>query len=302
MIPEPLKMLISGDLAESLQGRIQSLFGTTAEFRIAPTPDAADLEWANSFTGFDLPNNLDTSQLQWVHCWGAGVEQWLDDRLSPGCLLSRTVGNMPLKIAEFCLAYSLGFLQGLSRVQHNQTMRTWKKVSCRYLHNQKVAVLGSGAIGSEICRLYQSCGAEVFGYNRTGSAGAATITEFRRTASQFDILVACLPDTDETHHLVNTELLGMCRLDHFINVGRGTTVNTDDLLDALAGGRIENAVLDVFTTEPLPEDSALWDIDRLLVSPHRSAPTETEDIVISLRELLSDGPDSRLVVDYQRQY
>ena len=74
------------------------------------------------------------------------------------------------------------------------------------------------------------------------------------------------------------------------------------LLGALASGHIKQAVLDVFNDEPLPENSPLWNTEGLLISPHRSGPTETGDILDSLRELLADGPGSRLVVNRTRCY
>lgn len=302
MIPRPIKMLVSWKFADELVARLPKLFGPEAKFRSALIPKASELAWANSLIGFDLPPQLDTSHLQWVHCWGAGVEQWLAGRLSPQCLLTRTVGNMDFKIAEFCLAYSLSQGLGLFQIRDNQAKHIWVSIGARSLKNQHVAVLGAGAIGGEICRLYRSCGAEVSAYGRSGSATVSKMSEFHRQAAQFDILIACLPKTPATRNLIDAELLGQCRLQQFINVGRSDTVNTDDLLGALASGHIKQVILDVFATEPLPENSPLWNTEGLLISPHRSGPTETEDILDSLRELLAAGPGSRLVVDRSRCY
>jgi phosphoglycerate dehydrogenase-like enzyme len=192
--------------------------------------------------------------------------------------------------------------RGLFRVRDNQSKHLWADTNSRSLNNQHVAVLGAGAIGGEIACLYRNCGAEVTSYGRTGSATVAKISEFHRKADQFDILIACLPNTPATYELIDAELLGMCRLQQFINVGRGNTVNTDALLAALASGRIQQVVLDVFSTEPLPEESPLWDTHGFYVSPHRSAPTECKDIVDSLTDLLADSPASHLVVDHARAY
>ena len=302
MFPSPLKMFVYGDLGVELVKLLPALLGPQAEFCITTDASADELAWANSFTGFDLPRHLDTSRLEWVHCWGAGVEQWLDGRLSPQCLLTRTVGDMDYKIAEFCLAYSLSLGRGLFQTRDDQANHQWKDTNFISLKNQHVAVLGAGAIGGEICRLYRSCGAIVTGYGRTGSGTTRKFKNFHEDAAKFDILIACLPDTPDTHHIVNSAVFGKCQLKQFINVGRGDAVNTKDLLDALACGRVEQAVLDVFETEPLPEDSPLWETKGLFISPHRSAPTTASDIVESIRELLADGPESKLVVDRSRSY
>ena len=302
MIPSPIKMLVSGQLADQLVEYLPALLGPETEYRSTANPTQNDVAWANSFSGFDLPRQLGISHLQWVHCWGAGVEQWLAGRLSPQCLLTRTVGDMDYKIAEFCLAYSLSLGRGLFQARDNQARHLWKDENSGSLKNQHIAVLGAGAIGGEICRLYRSCGAIVTGYGRTGSETNRKFEELQEDAAQLDILIACLPKTPDTHHLVNSGVFDQCQLKQFINVGRGDTVNTKNLLDALACGRVEQAVLDVFETEPLPQDSPLWETQGLIISPHRSAPTATSDIVESIRQLLTDGLESRLVVDRSRSY
>ena len=121
MIHVTLKLLVSWKFADELVGELPKLFGSEAKFRSALIPTASELAWANSLICFDLPRQLDTSHLQWVHCWGAGVEQWLAGRLSPQCLLTRTVGELGHKIAEFCLAYSLSQGRGLFQARDNQS-------------------------------------------------------------------------------------------------------------------------------------------------------------------------------------
>jgi len=302
MIPSPLKMLVCGTLADELIDQLPALFKPDSEFRHAPVADADDLTWANSYSGFDIPLELRTTHLQWVHCWGAGVEQWLGDRLSPDCLLTRTVGDMGRKMAEFCLAYSLGLNWDVFGVRDNQAQQLWKDRVSQSLPGKNVAVLGAGAIGAEIGRLFRACGAHVTGYGRSGSESVLKFEKFYEHAAQTDILIACLPSTPSTYHLIDADLLGKCRLQQFINVGRGDTVDTGALLDALDNGSVGHAVLDVFETEPLPPESPLWSADRLLVSPHRSAPTQAADIVDSLRQVLADAENSRLVVDRSRFY
>ena len=295
-------MLVSGTLIDELVDQLPALFDCESRFRFSQNADPDDVAWANSYCGFNLPAKMDTSHLQWVHCWGAGVEQWLGGRLSPDCLLTRSVGDMGHKIAEFCLAYSLGLAWNIFTVRDNQSQWLWKDTASSSLKGKNVAVLGAGAIGSEICRLFHACGADVTGYSRSGFGSNLKFEEFYKNAERTDILIACLPSTPNTRYLVDADLLGRCRLKQFINVGRADTVSTAALLAALADGSIGHAVLDVFESEPLPAQSPLWNTERLLVSPHRSAPTEATDIIDSLRELLADGETSRLVVDRSRSY
>lgn len=88
---------------------------------------------------------------------------------------------------------------------------------------------------------------------------------------QADYLVSVLPNTPETKHTVNAESLSwMKRSSIFINVGRGLNVDEEALLNALENKQIAGAVLDVFQTEPLPEDHPFWIMDNVFVTPHIS--------------------------------
>ena len=84
-----------------------------------------------------------------------------------------------------------------------------------------------------------------------------------------DAVVAILPKTeDSVNFFTKAHFDKMKPSAIFMNIGRGQTVNEADLVDALQTGKIAGAVLDVFATEPLPKDSALWDMKNVLMYPH----------------------------------
>lgn len=84
-----------------------------------------------------------------------------------------------------------------------------------------------------------------------------------------DLLVMCLPDTPETRNVLSKERIELLKKDSFVvNVGRGSAVDEEALCESLNAGRLGGAALDVFRTEPLPEDSILWDTANLLITPH----------------------------------
>lgn len=97
-----------------------------------------------------------------------------------------------------------------------------------------------------------------------------------------DVLVDILPALEGTAHVVDAEILAaLPRHAWFVNVGRGATVDEDALVAALADGTIAGAALDVFSHEPLPADSPLWDAPNLIITPHSAGgrPQESEGLI-----------------------
>jgi phosphoglycerate dehydrogenase-like enzyme len=100
----------------------------------------------------------------------------------------------------------------------------------------------------------------------------------RSMLAECDFIVNTLPDTPQTHHLFNeTMFRAMKPASFFVNVGRGGTVNEQDLIRALKKGWIGGAGLDVFETEPLPESSPLWQLENVILTPHVSGFTPEYD-------------------------
>jgi phosphoglycerate dehydrogenase-like enzyme len=84
-----------------------------------------------------------------------------------------------------------------------------------------------------------------------------------------DYVAVALPGTPETRHLVDAEAIGAIRAGaYFVNVGRGAVVDEGALVEALEGGHLSGAALDVFEVEPLPEESPLWELENVMISPH----------------------------------
>jgi phosphoglycerate dehydrogenase-like enzyme len=91
---------------------------------------------------------------------------------------------------------------------------------------------------------------------------------------EVDVVVLTVPLTEETRHMIDAEALRQMKSTaYLINIGRGGTVDEESLVQALRMGEIAGAGLDVFETEPLPEDSALWGMDNVLITPHYSGST-----------------------------
>ncbi|MFJ3058031.1 2-hydroxyacid dehydrogenase [Herbaspirillum sp. NPDC087042] len=209
----------------------------------------------------------------------AGVDHILADPQLPNLPIVRMVTpETQQRMAEFTLMSSLMLLKDMPRIIAQQASCEWREFStARTARETRVGVLGLGALGLAAARMHARIGFDTAGWARSPRsepglachAGAAQLPDF---LARTDILICLLPETDDTRHLINADLLRQLpRGAAVINVGRGSHVCLPDLLAALDQGHISGAVLDVFDEEPLPASAPVWRHPRILVTPHAGA-------------------------------
>ncbi len=177
--------------------------------------------------------------------------------------------------------------------------------------DRPVGILGLGALGAACAEALSRLNFEVLGWSRrqktlvgvschAGEDGLITVLE------RAEILVLLLPLTDETADLIDGAALArMPRGAALINPGRGGLVVDDDLLSALDGDRLSHATLDVFRTEPLPQDHPFWDHPRVTVTPHIASATRPATAAGAIAEnvrRVAEGRPLRHLVDRDRGY
>lgn len=177
------------------------------------------------------------------------------------------------------------------------------------LAGRQVLVVGPGPIGRTIARsLRDGLGMRVAAIGRTarvdndfGSIRGAD--KLHASLAEADYVVDTMPLTPQTRHVFDAEALAaMKQTARFINVGRGATVVETALVDALTSGGIAGAALDVYEEEPLPAESAFWDMENVIVCPHMSGDVEGTELDFArvfyrnLRRYL-EGESLRNVVD-----
>jgi phosphoglycerate dehydrogenase-like enzyme len=189
--------------------------------------------------------------------------------------------------AQHLLAQMLAFGRRLLPSYKDQlTTRAWEYTNRRYesrlLTGQNVLMLGYGAIGHRLAELLAPFEMKLTAVRRqTRSEGKVRIIpeELVSTAlGQADHVVNILPDNPSTRQYVNARRLSCCKPGvRFYNVGRGSTVDERALIEALRSGRIAEAYLDVFETEPLPADSPFWDAPNCYITPHTGGGRHDQD-------------------------
>ncbi|MCD6380053.1 hypothetical protein J7M07_06385 [bacterium] len=273
--------------------------------------DQKRLNQYNALAAFDIPPGLNISHILWIHSFGAGADAFLKrDDLNKYVMISRTVGSLGGKIAEYCLCHILAGKQNLYELYLQQRSKLWRRRVPERLVKTKIAILGTGNMGSEAARLLSQLGMEVLGVNTDGR----DVSHFRRNYSlkefladppEIDVLICTLPYRRENTNLLTAEFFSNFRNIHFINVGRSELVKEKTIIDSINKGYISRATMDVFDLEPLPESSELWVNDRVYITPHQAAITDARDITESFEEalesLLSDRK-SKLFVDPYKGY
>ncbi len=223
--------------------------------------------------------------LRWIQVTGAGVDGFLRRTdLRPDIELTRSLGRFPDQAAEYVLAYLLHSLVRIEDYRRNQDRGVWKQLARPLLRDQRIGIMGLGAIGGRIAGRLSALGADVVGVCRHGRpipdvSRVVAFDAWRSILPGCDALVLALPLTDETAGLIDAEALAtLPRGATLINVGRGELVSEDALVEVLRTGHVGAAVLDVFAEEPLPGEHPLWTEPSAWITPHIAAPSEIEPI------------------------
>jgi glyoxylate/hydroxypyruvate reductase A len=200
---------------------------------------------------------------------GAGYDH-LDLASFPAVPVVRLVDPaMADDIALYCLAWIVHFQRDFDRMRDAQRHRTWTTdLVDRFARDTTVGVLGTGAIGSVVAERCRQLGYATIGWSRS-----AYDRSLHDVLAGSDVVVNVLPLTPDTRRLVSGAQLAALDDGVLINVGRGATIDTDALIEAL-DGRLRAAVLDVFDHEPLPADSPLWSHPKVTLTPHVAGRTD----------------------------
>lgn len=218
------------------------------------------------------------TNLKWIQSLSAGAEGLLElDCAKSPLIISKLAGVHGTPMSESAIAYILSFLRALPRLRDQQKRHIWKKPvnpspdECR---NKTVAIVGIGDIGKEVARKCRAFDMKVIGCRRTPNPmeyvdEMYSTAELDQVLGQADFVVCLVPHTPESVHMFGTaQFAAMKPTAVFINIGRGSVVDTSALIDALKNGVIAGAALDALEEEPLPADSPLWDMENVLLTPH----------------------------------
>jgi D-2-hydroxyacid dehydrogenase (NADP+) len=229
-----------------------------------------------------LLTSENSTNLKWVHLTSAGANKVPDFIKNSQIIITNSSGVHPIPISEHVFGLMLMLARGIhkahrAQIEEGKWTRSYEFYRPIELSGKQLLIVGMGRIGEKIAQI-----AKVFGMNVTGVVRDLkkkrknrielfALKDLNQAIKDADFIVSCLPGTEYTKGLFSKSLFKKFKPEsYFINIGRGTTVVENDLIDALEKRWIRGAGLDVFEVEPLAQSSKLWKLKNVIITPHYS--------------------------------
>ncbi len=217
----------------------------------------------------------DAKKLKWIQALGTGVDNIVDlPSLGAEVLVTNIRGIHGAPVSEATIAYMLSLARNLPGSVHAQDRSAWERWPSQLLSGTTVGILGVGLIAEYLAPICKLLGMTVIGITGTpretkGFDRMVKRDDLVKVAPELDFLVALIPMGAETRNIVGEKVFAAMKPSaYLVNVSRGGVVDEAALIEALEGGTIAGAALDVFAQEPLPAESPLWKTKNLTLFPH----------------------------------
>lgn len=289
-----LRILLSDAALQALGARLSQVLGQWPHVFVKPLQGGGDADIAfisRDVTGLSTKHRVlpdthvfyeamrNAPGLRWVHMHSAGADRPIyQDLMARGVQVSTSSGANAQVVAQTALAGLLALARGFPQLMAAQRAHVWAPLIAsglpRDLAGQTALVIGWGAIGQQLGALLLAFGLRVLVLRRSGAPAGAGLETLNfdgldAVLPQADWLLLACPLTKQTRSLVDARALARLPAGaHLINVARGEVVDEAALVAALQSGRLAGAYLDVFSHEPLPAMSPLWDLPNVIVTPH----------------------------------
>lgn len=257
--------------------------------------------------------------LRWIHSQAAGID-YVDSApglLDAGVVITSSSGVHARPLSETVIGAIIALAKGFPQAVRRQGRREWLRYTPEDVERKVVCIIGAGKIGTAIAERCRAMGMRVVGVRRSAPAEGSDRGPFRWVVGQdgltealltADYVVLCAPRTRETVGMIGAdEFTAMKEGARFINVARGDLVNEEALIAALESGHVGGAYLDVFATEPLRDESPLWNMENVLITGHSGAGSADRDervveiFLENLRQYVGGRPLVN-VYDHKRGY
>lgn len=245
--------------------------------------------------------------LEYIFSLGAGVDALLDDPdLPAGVPVVRMVEEaLVIGMTEYVALHTLRLHRRQPELEAQQRSLDWHQIATPLAPERRVGLMGLGVLGSDAATALTALRFDVASWTRTpkempgvsGYHGADGLDDF---LARTEILIALMPLTDNTRGILNASLIAkLPKGAGLINAGRGGLQIEADIIAALDSGQLSEAVLDVFSTEPLPTDNPLWTHPKVTITPHNAAltgsATGAREVAANLKRVLAGAQPHNIV-------
>ena len=225
-------------------------------------------------SGFPREALLNSKTLKWIANGGSGTDHiapWDPEKI----VVTNSAGVAADVMAQYVVGAIFAFNIGFPQLWVDKTSRNWRRDAKVFDIRQKtLLILGLGRVGQSVATLAHAAGLRVIStdINPTPAVPVdlhVSPEEINTVLAEADYVTVCVPLTPQTRGMIDKTFFSAMKSEAvLINVGRGPVVVESDLVEALMSGSIKGAALDVFETEPLPEESPFWSLENVIISPH----------------------------------
>jgi phosphoglycerate dehydrogenase-like enzyme len=229
------------------------------------------------FTEEPLPDVLTARmpKLRWLHVTRGGVNAYLTPTVRDRPIqVTGSKGIHGTAFSEYALACMFALAKKLPQCLEAQKQKTWQKLMTEEIEGKTLGIVGLGTVGSALARKAKALGLRVIAIKRSPMPKPDFVDELgtpdflAQLLSQSDFVVICLASVPSTVNLLGEkEFRSMKKNAYLINLTGGRIVTETLLAQALRERWIAGAALDAFQRQPLPEDSELWNLPNVLISP-----------------------------------
>lgn len=217
------------------------------------------------------------SNLKYIQLTSAGFDRVPMDYVREHKIkINNARGVYSVPMAEYAISGVLQLYKQSRFFMENQKTHKWeKKRKLKELSGKNVCILGCGSVGTECAKRFAAFDCVVYGVDIVVRkieyfTKVYHLSNVKEVLSNADIVIIALPLTDVTYHMFDEELFSLMKSGVIlVNIARGALIDTDMLTEALQV-KLGGAVLDVFEEEPLEEDSQLWEMENVIITPHNS--------------------------------
>lgn len=281
MNQDKIKLLIATSFDKEQRERLEKEFSDIYDIAYANGIEDSSYDAEVIIGEPDIDKLVKFHNLRLVQMTWAGTDKYTRHPGFPeNVILTNATGAFGVIISEYVIGSILSVYRHLDKYYENQKNCQWKDEGAEMsLHNKEVLILGAGNIGSETAKRLKAFGCITTGIKKKVEAVEGFdyvygMEEIDKCLSKADVIICCLPNTDETIGLLNKDKLLMTKKNAtLVNVGRGALIVEKDLIEVLECGHFAHVIMDVFENEPLSKNSPLWNMERVHITPHISGPS-----------------------------